>query len=70
MKKGTNEVSTVVQRVNHESVSTLWRQLSWSHFKKIIYQKDALQRDFYAEMCRVERWSVRTMRQKIDSMLY
>ena len=51
-------------------VSTLWRQLSWSHFKEIIYQKDALQRDFYAEMCRVERWSVRTLRQKIDSMLY
>ncbi len=51
-------------------VSTLWRQLSWSHFKEIIYQKDSLRRDFYAEMCRVERWSVRTLRQKIDSMLY
>jgi predicted nuclease of restriction endonuclease-like (RecB) superfamily len=51
-------------------VSTLWRQLSWSHFKEIIYQKDALQRDFYAELCRVERWSVRTLRQKIDSLLY
>jgi hypothetical protein len=25
-------------------VSTLWRHLSWSHFKEIIYQKDALQR--------------------------
>jgi predicted nuclease of restriction endonuclease-like (RecB) superfamily len=51
-------------------VSTLWRQLSWSHFKEIIYQKDALQRDYYAEMCRIERWSVRTLRQKIDSMLF
>ncbi len=51
-------------------VSTLWRQLSWSHFKEIIYQKDALQRDFYAEMCRIERWSVRALRRKIDSMLY
>lgn len=29
-----------------------------------------LQRDFYAEMCRVERWSVRTLRQKIASMLF
>ena len=27
-------------------------------------------RDFYAEMCRVERWNARTLRQKIDSMLY
>ena len=51
-------------------VSTMWRQLSWSHFKEIIYQKDALKRDFYTEMCRVERWSVRTLRRKIESMLY
>ncbi|NBB79630.1 MAG: hypothetical protein GVY36_09325 [Verrucomicrobia bacterium] len=46
-----------------EIVSTLSRQLSWSHFKEIIYFKEPLQRDFYAEMCRVERWSVRTLRQ-------
>ncbi len=51
-------------------VSTLSRQLSWSHFKEIIYLKKPLQRDFYAEMCRIERWSVRTLRKKIDSMLY
>jgi len=51
-------------------VATLSRQLGWSHFKEIIPLKDDLQRDFYAEMCRVERWSVRTLRQKIDSMLF
>ena len=27
-------------------------------------------REFYAEMCRVERWSVRTLRQKIGGMLF
>ena len=48
-------------------VSTLSRQLSWSHFKEIIYLKQPLQKEFYAEMCRVERWSVRTLRQKISS---
>ncbi|MBU1187583.1 MAG: DUF1016 family protein [Gammaproteobacteria bacterium] len=53
-----------------EIVATLSRQLSWSHFKEIIPLKDDIQRDFYAEMCRVERWSVRTLRKKIDSMLY
>lgn len=53
-----------------EIVSTLSRQLAWSHFKEIIYLKDDLKRDFYAEMCRVERWSVRTLRQKIGGMLY
>ena len=32
--------------------------------------KKHLQRDFYAEMCRIERWSVRTLRKKIGGMLY
>ena len=45
-----------------EIVSTLSRQLGWSHFKEIVYQKDQLSRDFYAEMCRIERWNVRTLR--------
>lgn len=51
-------------------VATLWQQLSWSHFRELLPLEKPLQRDFYAEMCRVERWSVRTLRQKIDSMLY
>jgi hypothetical protein len=32
-------------------VSTLSRQLGWSHFLEILYLKDAIKRDFYAEMC-------------------
>ncbi|XPM61508.1 MAG: PDDEXK nuclease domain-containing protein [Leptolyngbya sp. IPPAS B-1204] len=51
-------------------VSTLSRQLAWSHFLEIIYLKDSLQREFYTEMCRVEQWSVRTLRGKIRGMLY
>lgn len=51
-------------------VSTLWRQLSWSHFKEIIYMDDPLKRDFYIEICKIERWSVRTFRERIQSMLY
>ena len=51
-------------------VATLSRQLSWSHFVEIIPLKDELQREFYAEMCRIERWNVRTLRQKIGGMLY
>jgi len=51
-------------------VSALRRQLSWTHFKSIIYLDDSLKRDFYAEMCRVEGWSTRTLQKKIGSMLY
>lgn len=53
-----------------EKVSTVWRQLSWSHFKELIYLQNPLQRDFYLEMCRLENWSVRTFRERINSMLY
>lgn len=53
-----------------EIVATLSQQLGWSHFKEIISMKNDLQRDFYAEMCRVENWSVRTLRSKIDAMLF
>lgn len=53
-----------------EIVSTLSRQLSWSHFLEIIYQKEPLKRDFYAEMCRIERWSVRALRERMGSMLF
>lgn len=52
-----------------EIVSTLSRQLGWSHFMEIIYKENSLKRDFYAEMCRIERWSVRTLRDKINGML-
>ena len=51
-------------------VSSLLRQLSWTHFLSIIYLKDPLQRDFYAEMCRIERWSTRALQERIQSMLY
>ena len=53
-----------------EIVATLSQQLSWSHFSQLLPLNQPLQRDFYAEMCRVERWSVRTLRDKIDSMLF
>ena len=53
-----------------EIVVTLSRQLSWSHFLAIIPQKDPIKRDFYAEMSRIENWSVRTLRSKIGGMLF
>ncbi|MCV6299953.1 PDDEXK nuclease domain-containing protein [Pseudomonas aeruginosa] len=49
---------------------SLIRELSWTHFIALIPLKDPLQRDYYAQMASVERWSVRTLRERIDSMLY
>jgi predicted nuclease of restriction endonuclease-like (RecB) superfamily len=40
------------------------------HFLLLLPLKNELKREFYAEMCRVERWSVRTLRQKIGGMLF
>jgi predicted nuclease of restriction endonuclease-like (RecB) superfamily len=55
---------------DREIVVSLIRQLSWTHFIALIPLKDDLARDFYAEMCRLERWSVRTLRDKIGGMLF
>ena len=51
-------------------VVSLIRQLSWTHFIALIPLKDPRQRDYYAQMTSAERWSVRTLRERIDSMLY
>lgn len=51
-------------------VSTLSTQLSWSHFKEVLPMSDDLQREFYLTMAAEENWSVRTLRAKVDGMLY
>ncbi len=50
-------------------VSALSRELSWSHFVEILPLKQPLEREYYAEMCRIERWSVRTLRERSGSQL-
>ena len=51
-------------------VAALSQHLSWSHFVAILPLKKPLEREFYAEMCRIERWSVRALRERIGSQLY
>jgi len=51
-------------------LASLSTQLSWSHFIELLRSRTPLARDFYAEMCRIERWDVRTLRQKIGGMLF
>lgn len=51
-------------------VATLSQQLSWSQVIQLIAIPDELKRNFYAEMCRLESWDVRTLKNKINSMLF
>ena len=53
-----------------EILYTLCRQLSWSHLRTIMYLKDEIKQEFYIEMARLENWSVRTLNEKVDSMLF
>lgn len=54
----------------YEKVATLSQQLTWSHFVELLPMEDDLKRDFYATMCKNEKWSVRTLRDRKKSMLY
>jgi len=51
-------------------VQTLSAQLSWSHIYSLIYIKEEIKREFYTQMSIHERWSVRTLRSRIDGMLF
>lgn len=50
--------------------STVSRKLSWSHFVELIQIKEEIKRKFYLTMCIHENWSVRVLRERIDSALY
>lgn len=66
----TRMVRFAEQFPDERILATLLQELTWSHFLLLLPLKDQLGREFYAEICRVERWSVRALRQKIDSMLF
>jgi predicted nuclease of restriction endonuclease-like (RecB) superfamily len=53
-----------------QMVVSLSQQLSWSHFIEILPLRQALEREYYSQMCSIERWSVRTLRERIASQLY
>lgn len=51
-------------------VHTLCAQLSWSHMRNLIYIENPIKREFYIQMTVHERWSVRTLQERMDSMLF
>lgn len=53
-----------------EIVQTLSAQLSWSHFIQLCGIDDALKRNFYITMATQERWSTRTLDERIGALLF
>jgi DUF1016 N-terminal domain len=53
-----------------EILHTLCAKLTWSHIRQLVYLDDDLKREFYIEMCHLERWSVRQLAERTQSMLY
>ena len=44
--------------------------MSWTHIIAILPIKDKLKREFYTILCQKEHWSTRTLKERINSMLY
>jgi predicted nuclease of restriction endonuclease-like (RecB) superfamily len=61
------KVATVVDA---EIVATVSQQLSWSHLIELAAIENSIERDFFTQLSLYERWNVRTLRKKIDSMLF
>ena len=55
---------------DEQIVYALRTQLSWTHFRELLAIDDPLKREFYAEMCRAERWSTRTLQDQVKRMVY
>lgn len=53
-----------------KKVELLIKHLSWSHIKILIPIEEPLKREFYIEMCKLEKWSVRVFQERIQSLLY
>lgn len=61
----------IAETIKDEQIlSALRRELTWTHLKSLIYIEDELKRSFYIEMCKIERWSTRTLQERINSLLY
>ncbi len=53
-----------------QKISTLCRELTWSHIKILSFIKDKTKRQFYIQLTKNENWSVRKLNERVDSMLF
>ncbi|MGG7035810.1 MAG: YhcG family protein [Flavobacterium sp.] len=66
--QGFIKLSTVFQDIT--ILQTVSAKLSWSHLYNIIYIENDIKREFYIQMAIHEKWSVRTLQERMDSMLF
>lgn len=69
-EKNLRRMMQFANAIEKQKVVTLSRQLSWSHFLALLPLQDNLKIEFYAQMSIAQNWGVRTLRERIDSMLY
>lgn len=69
-EKNLRRMMQFANAIEKQKVVTLSRQLSWSHFLALLPLQESLKIEFYAQMSIVQNWGVRTLRERIDSMLY
>lgn len=50
--------------------STVWSELSWSHYRVLMRIQDKEIREFYANECSKSAWSVRQLERQIHTMFY
>ncbi len=55
---------------NKTIVPTLSAQLSWSHIREVLKVENNLKREFYLRMSVNENWSIRQLRDRMNSMLF
>lgn len=70
-EKNLNRMRLFAERFPDLQIWTsLMSKLSWTHFLQVIPIEDNIQREFYLTMAADQRWSVRTLKAKIDGMLF
>ena len=60
----------VASKYDSEMFATVSQTLTWSHFVELISIEEETKRLFYQQMSILEHWSVRTLREKQNAMLY
>ena len=70
-EKNLNRMRLFAERFPDLSIWTsVMSKLSWTHILQVIPLENNMQREFYLTMAADQKWSVRTLKAKIDGMLF